>query len=233
METRSSGPRNVLVERDTRGEWVPILGFEPSENRDVRPVDSDRFERWEIRGLDLQHALRSSRRRGSSGIGEVASARIEAHVDPTEPVVLMGDFNAVPTSTPIREIVSVDDSTRIRSLIAGRSRTPMNRRTRLGMDSIRSRSAGESTSSSRPISKSRMRRSSAPWSMGDRSPTTGRFASSSTSSPKAQPFGEIRSCPPMYGRSGSGTITDPSACWCISRIGIRIRGLAATVLFSE
>ena len=40
-------------------------------------------------------------------------ARIEAHVDPTEPVVLMGDFNAVPTSTPIREIVSVDDSTRI------------------------------------------------------------------------------------------------------------------------
>ena len=25
----------------------------------------------------------------------------------------------------------------------------------------------------------------------------------------------------------------PSACWCISRIGIRIRGLATTVLFSE
>ncbi len=39
--------------------------------------------------------------------------RIEAHADPTEPVVLMGDFNAVPASAPIQEIVFVDASTRI------------------------------------------------------------------------------------------------------------------------
>ena len=39
--------------------------------------------------------------------------------------------------------------------------------------------------------------------------------------------------PPMYGRNASGIDTEPSACWCISRIGIRIRGLAETVLFSE
>lgn len=41
------------------------------------------------------------------------------------------------------------------------------------------------------------------------------------------------STPPMYARSTAGTRTRPSACWCISRIGMSSRGLAATVLFSE
>jgi len=43
----------------------------------------------------------------------------------------------------------------------------------------------------------------------------------------------IRSTPPRYGRSGAGIAIEPSACWCISRSGIRIRGLATTVLFNE
>lgn len=37
----------------------------------------------------------------------------------------------------------------------------------------------------------------------------------------------------MYGRSASGIVIVPSAFWNISRIGIRIRGEAATVLLSE
>ena len=38
-------------------------------------------------------------------------SRIEAHADASEPVVLMGDFNAVPTSPPIRGILAVKEST--------------------------------------------------------------------------------------------------------------------------
>ena len=42
----------------------------------------------------------------------------------------------------------------------------------------------------------------------------------------------IRSRPPMYGRRTWGIVTEPSAFWYSSRIGIRTRGEAITVLFS-
>jgi hypothetical protein len=41
------------------------------------------------------------------------------------------------------------------------------------------------------------------------------------------------SSPFMYGRRTGGTAMSPSGVWYISTIGMRIRGLAATVLFSE
>lgn len=43
----------------------------------------------------------------------------------------------------------------------------------------------------------------------------------------------ILACPFMYGTSFWGIVIDPSSFWYISRIGINIRGDAATVLLSE
>ena len=40
------------------------------------------------------------------------------------------------------------------------------------------------------------------------------------------------SFPAIYGRSTFGIVTEPSAFWYSSRIGIRILGLAITVLLS-
>ena len=40
-------------------------------------------------------------------------ARIEGHADSSEPVVLMGDFNAVPGSPPIRELLTAEESTKV------------------------------------------------------------------------------------------------------------------------
>src|SRR5690606_35276882 len=38
------------------------------------------------------------------------------------------------------------------------------------------------------------------------------------------------SSPPIYGRSASGTITEPSACWCVSRIATSQRVVASVPL---
>ena len=43
-------------------------------------------------------------------------------------------------------------------------------------------------------------------------------------------LGSRRSRPPMYGRSASGIVTDPSAFWLFSRTGIKNRGVASAVL---
>ena len=49
---------------------------------------------------------------------------------------------------------------------------------------------------------------------------------------RSQPLGSMISRPHMYGLRTSGTTTDPSFCWKHSNNGIRIRGLAMTVLLS-
>ena len=58
----------------------------------------------------------------------------------------------------------------------------------------------------------------------DRTPRTSRLLAGRTSAPWSQARA-IRSSR-MYGRSTSGTTTDPSGCWLVSRIAATVRGRA-------
>lgn len=60
----------------------------------------------------------------------------------------------------------------------------------------------------------------------------GSFLSGGQRTPPPYTAGVIFSMPSMYGRNACGTFTVPSGFWLSSSTGMRIRGLAITVLFS-
>jgi endonuclease/exonuclease/phosphatase family metal-dependent hydrolase len=78
---------------------IPVHGEDGDDGRSPLWIYNTHFDH---RGPDA--------RRESA---KLLRARIEQHADRSEPVVLMGDLNAVPDSSPIRELLLVAESTRV------------------------------------------------------------------------------------------------------------------------